>query len=146
MTPLSPRTMRHRSAQSYANIGLETEVLSASPERLISLLMQGALAAMSKAMLHMQHGNHDGRRLAISKAIDIVDSGLKASVNREAGGEVSTSFVDSYDLIIRHLLLANLNDSQENLGIAQQMLSSISQAWHEATTSANRSTEQTASA
>ncbi|MFC3338475.1 flagellar export chaperone FliS [Paracandidimonas soli] len=145
MMSYAPRTTRQRSAQSYASIGLETEVLSATPERLISLLMQGALAAMGKAALYMQHDNHEGRRLTISKAIDIVDSGLKASVDREAGGEVASSLVASYDLIIRHLLLANLNNSRESLEIAQQMLGTVSQAWHEATMTP-KPIEQTAGA
>ena len=44
MTYSNPRGPRGpRSVQAYANIGLETEVLSARPERLITLLYDGAL-------------------------------------------------------------------------------------------------------
>lgn len=124
---------RQRSVQAYANIGLETEVLSASPEHLITLLFRGARAAILKARLHMQNGNIQGRGEALSKAIDIVDSGLKASVDLEAGGELSRNLVATYELIIRNLLLANLNADAGKLDLAEQLLTNIAEAWTAAT-------------
>src|SRR5690606_12848287 len=123
---------RQHSAQAYANIGLETEVLSASPEHLITLLFNGAQAAILKAKLHMENNNLEGRGMAISKAIDIVDSGLKASVDLEAGGEVAKYLVASYELIIRNLMLANLHADAAKLDLAGQMLKDISGAWRSA--------------
>lgn len=123
-----------RSAQAYANVGLETEVLSANPQQLISLLFQGALAAIMKARLYMKNQDIPGRGAAISKAIDIVDSGLKASVDTEVGGELANNLITTYDLIIRNLLLANLNADEESLTLAETMLRDISQAWREIAT------------
>lgn len=120
---------RRQSVQAYANIGLETQVLSASPERLITLLFDGARAAMMKARLHMENGNLEGRGMALSKAIDIVDSGLKASVDQEAGGELAKNLVATYDLVIRNLLLANLNADPEKLALAEQLLTNVAEAW-----------------
>lgn len=123
---------RQHSIQAYANIGLETQVLSASPEHLISLLFDGARAAILKARLHMQNNNIEGRGIAISKAIDIVDSGLKASVDQEAGGDLARNLVATYELIIRNLLLANLNADAEALNLAERLLVDIGSAWREA--------------
>lgn len=123
------RGFGRQSAQAYANIGLETEVLSASPEHLITLLFNGAQAAILKARLHMQNGDIQGRGKALSKAIDIVDSGLKASVDQEVGGELATNLVASYELIIRNLLLANLNADLEKLALAERILVDLSSAW-----------------
>ncbi len=130
MTYSMPRGPRaNRSVQAYANIGLETEVLSASPERLITLLYDGALAAIAKARLFMESNNVQGRGMALSKAIDIVESGLKAALNMEAGGELAKNLSGTYDLIISHLLLANLNNDKEKLGLAETMLREIANAW-----------------
>lgn len=123
---------RQHSIQAYANIGMETEVLSASPEHLITLLFNGAQAAILKARLHMESDNLEGRGMAISKAIDIVDSGLKASVDRESGGELATNLVATYELIIRNLLLANLNADLEKLALAERLLIDIGSAWRAA--------------
>ncbi|NGM87589.1 flagellar export chaperone FliS [Parapusillimonas sp. SGNA-6] len=123
---------RQHSVQAYANIGLETEVLSASPEHLITLLFNGAQAAILKARLHMENGNIEGRGMAISKAIDIVDSGLKASVDLSTGGELAKNLVATYELIIRNLLLANLNADLEKLALAERLLVDIAGAWRSA--------------
>lgn len=130
-------TRRARSAQAYASIGLETQVLSASPERLITLLFDGAQAAIAKARLHMQGNNIAGRGMAISKAIDIVDSGLKASVDKEAGGELAGNLLTTYDLIIRTLLQANLNNDPAKLDLAEQLLAEIGGAWRTAVDTTN---------
>lgn len=131
--PRPAGALRRRSAQAYANVGLETKVLSANPQQLISLLFQGALAAIAKARLYMQNGDIAGRGTAISKAIDIVDSGLKASVDTDVGGEVAENLVATYELINRHLLLANLNADEKSLETAETMLKNISEAWQEVT-------------
>lgn len=140
MTYGPPRGVRRQSAQAYSSVGLETQVLSASPERLITLLFEGALSAVAKARLHMQLGNIAERGMAISKAIDIVDSGLKASVDMEAGGEVAKYLVASYELIIQNLMLANLNADEEKLNVAETMLKNLGSAWREACDAPREST------
>lgn len=140
MTYGPPRGVRRQSAQAYSSVGLETQVLSASPERLITLLFEGALSAVAKARLHMQLGNIAERGMAISKAIDIVDSGLKASVDMETGGEVAKYLVASYELIIQNLMLANLNADEEKLTVAETMLKNLGSAWREACDAPREST------
>jgi len=121
-----------RSAQAYADIGLETQVLSASPEHLITLLFRGAQTAVAKAKLYLQAGNIEGRGTAISKAIDIVDSGLMHSLDMETGGELARNLKATYELIIRNLPLANLNADLEKLELAERLLAEIGDAWRSA--------------
>jgi flagellar protein FliS len=127
-----PSTRRSgRTAGAYANIGLETRVMSASPTQLITLLFEGALSAIFKAKTYLANGQTAERGQAISKAIDIVDSGLKKSLDMEAGGELSKSLANLYDLIVHHLMKANLDADLEKLELAQKMLASISEGWQE---------------
>lgn len=135
--PLHTGTSGRRSAQAYANVGLETQVLGATPEQLITLLFQGAIAAIMKARLYMQNQDIPGRGMSISKAIDIVDSGLKASVDTDVGGEVATNLIATYDLVIRQLLLANLNADESQLTLAETILNDLSQAWRDAVVESN---------
>ncbi|MBH0312144.1 flagellar export chaperone FliS, partial [Alcaligenes faecalis] len=97
--PAPSRRFGQQSVRAYAQVGLETEVLSASPEHLITLLFNGARTAMLQARLHMEQGNIAGRGQSLSKAIDIVDSGLKMAVDTEKGGELARNLVATYDLI-----------------------------------------------
>lgn len=133
MTYPSPDPSRRRhAAQAYANVGLQTQVLGANPTHLITLLFEGARAAISKAHIYMQQGNIQERGNAISKAIEIVDGGLKASINLEEGGELAKNLVAVYDQVIRNLLLANLNADSEKLDLAERLLESIGSAWRTA--------------
>jgi len=128
---------RPSSIQRYTDVALETSVLSANPAQLITLLMDGALAAMRKARLFMQAGNIQGRGASISKAIDIVESGLKASVQKREGADrLAENLITTYDAIVHHLLQANLNASPESLDLAQTLLDGIRQAWKDATQAA----------
>lgn len=128
----APRSRTARATGSYATIGLETEVLSASPERLISLLFRGALTAIAQAQHHLQVGNIADRGKAISKAIDIVDSGLKTGVDTDRGGEVARLLITSYELIIRDLMLANLHSDADQLAAAEKQLTDLADAWYTA--------------
>lgn len=125
-----------QALRTYASIGLETEVMSASPQRLITLLFDGALAAIRAARLHMQTGNIAERGMAISKAIAIVDAGLKASVDTQAGGELAKNLVIIYELVIRNLISANRRADISKLDLAAQLLTDIRHAWTSATNSA----------
>lgn len=121
------------TVQSYSNIGLETQVLSAAPEELISLLLDGARVAVIKAKIHLENDQIAERGLAISKAIDIIDTGLKASLDHEKGGEVAAQLAQTYDLILYHLMQANLHADKERLDIAENMLNTLLETWREAT-------------
>lgn len=136
----APRSRAARTVGAYANVGLESEVLGASPERLISLLFRGALTATAQARFHMANGRIAQRGQAISKAIDIVDSGLKASVDPERGGDVARHLIAAYELIVRDLLQANLNNDTTKLDSAERLLSDLADAWH---TAADPQFEQT---
>ncbi|MCB5362842.1 flagellar export chaperone FliS [Pusillimonas sp. CC-YST705] len=120
-----------RSAKAYADIALETRVMSASPAQLITLLFEGADAALVKAKAHLIQGQTAQRGQAFSKAIDIIDSGLKSSLDMEAGGELSKNLAQTYDLIIQHLMMANLEADLDRLEIAQKMLANISAGWQQ---------------
>lgn len=127
--PAPSRRFGQQSVRAYAQVGLETEVLSASPEHLITLLFNGARTAMLQARLHMEQGNIAGRGQSLSKAIDIVDSGLKMAVDTEKGGELARNLVVTYDLILHNLMLANLRNDVEKLALAERLLTDIADAW-----------------
>ncbi|HEX7750006.1 MAG TPA: flagellar export chaperone FliS [Bordetella sp.] len=121
-----------RSTRSYADVGLETAVLNASPTRLVTLLFTGARAAIAKAKIHMEAGQIPERGKAISHATRIVDEGLKQSLNLSAGGEVAENLSRLYNYIIRSLYLANYKADIEQLNVADRLLAELQTAWQQA--------------
>jgi len=132
MSYATPRP-RRSPAQAYAQLGLETRVLSASPARLITLLFDGARAALANARRAMAAHDVAARGQAISKAIDIVTNGLKASLDDEAGGALAARLHQAYGLIVQKLLLANLKNDLAQLDGADRLLAEIGAAWRAAT-------------
>ncbi len=120
-----------RGASAYARVGVESGVMSATPHQLIVMLFDGALAAMRAARIHMEAGNVAEKGRSISKALDIVNSGLAAALDTEKGGEVAERLGSLYDYIARLLLAANLHNDLQSLDQAESLLENVASAWRE---------------
>lgn len=119
-----------RGAQSYAKVGVETGVLAASPHKLIVMLFDGAVVALRTAALHMESGNIPEKGKAISKAIQIIDNGLRASLNKEAGGQIAEGLDALYEYMSARLLTANLKNDLVILGEVQGLLVDLRDTWN----------------
>ena len=116
---------------AYAKIDLETSVLAASPHKLTMMLFDAALLALLLAQQHMKAGNIEQKGMAISRSIMLLENGLRASLNREAGGEIADNLDALYDYMGRRLLAANLKNQLELLAEVHGLLSELTQAWAE---------------
>jgi len=119
----------HAGANAYARVGNETGVRGASPHRLIALLIQGARQAVAQARFHLQHGEVGRRGETIGKAIRIIESGLQASLDRNAGGEIATRLDALYGYMARRLLEANIKSNEAMLIEVDGLLATIEEAW-----------------
>ncbi|HFK5734300.1 TPA: flagellar export chaperone FliS [Enterobacter sichuanensis] len=115
--------------QSYQNIGVESAVMNASPHQLIVMLFDGAHSALIRARLFLDAGHLAEKGLALSKAINIIDNGLKAALNMEAGGELSINLASLYEYMVRRLLIANLHNDVEAIVEVENLLNNIADAW-----------------
>lgn len=118
-------------AAAYARVGVESDVLGASPHRLITLLFDGAAAAIRAAHMHMRAGHAQKKGEAISKALDIVNNGLLAALDMERGGELSQRLAALYDYVARQLLRANLHNDTGALDEAGRILADLGSAWRD---------------
>jgi flagellar protein FliS len=122
-------------ANSYAQIGLQSAAMSASPHQLITMLFDGAKTAITMARHHMANKEIAAKGKAISKAINIIDNGLKASLDAEAAGPAGAELIGNLsaldDYIAQRLKYANLRNDPALLGEADRLLDSIGSAWRE---------------
>lgn len=121
--------MMQKPAESYAKVGLESAVASADPHRLIMMLFDGAIAAISLARLHMEAGDIAQKGASISKAIDLITNGLRASLDMEAGGDLAERLGSLYDYMSQRLLFANLKNSVAALDEVSELLTGLRDAW-----------------
>jgi flagellar protein FliS len=118
-----------KAVEAYAQVGTETGVASADPHKLILMLYDGALAAICAARLAISRGEIAAKGESISKAIAIVDGGLKASLDVEAGGALAKRLADLYDYMLNRLLAANLRNDTTILDEVARLLQELRDAW-----------------
>ncbi len=121
------------AVRAYANVGLETDVSSAHPHRLIAMLFDGALLALARARQGMLAKDIAARGAATSKAIQIIDEGLKASLvhnDGENGNELASNLHALYDYMGRRLLFASLKNDLGAINEVSRLLTELKDAWN----------------
>ncbi len=114
---------------AYQRVGVESGVESANPHKLILMLFEGAHEALAKAKIHLQHGEIESKGQMLSKAIMIIDHGLKASLDMNAGGDLAIKLQSLYDYMSHRLFLANIQNNPEIIDEVHKLLSELYEAW-----------------
>jgi flagellar protein FliS len=116
-------------ATTYATVGVETGVVAASPHELIVMLFDGAHAAVSDALQQMRDGKIEAKGRAISKAIMIIESGLRASLDKGVQGGIAESLDSLYEYLSHRLFLANVKNQPDLLEEVRHLLGELKGTW-----------------
>src|SRR5687768_691181 len=117
-----------RAARTYSQIGVETGVADANPHGLILMLYDGAKQAIAEAGTHLAAGRVADKGRAMSRAIAIIDEGLKGCLD-PSSGEIAAQLSQLYDYMCRRLLLASLRNERAGLEEVAQLLDELRGAW-----------------
>ena len=80
----------------------ENAVDEITPHRLITLLLDGAMERVDKAISRLNEGDIDAASELVQKTIAIV-GGLRDSLNMDAGGEIASNLDALYEYIVARL-------------------------------------------
>lgn len=119
-----------RAVAAYARTEVETGIESARPEQLIIMLYDGALKAIYKAKADMMRDDAAAKGSAISKAIAIIEDGLRGALDLRVG-EIATNLDALYEYMSNKLLVANLKNDQAALDEVAKLLGDLKSAWEE---------------
>lgn len=120
-----------RGTQAYAKMEVESAVMSASQQQLVTMLFDGALNALVRARLFLQDGNLEGKGLSLSKAINIIDNGLKVGIDETSGDELTQNLLALYAYMVRRIFQANLHNDIGAIEEVEYLLRNIADAWKE---------------
>lgn len=115
----------------YAQVGVETGLTDASPHSLILMLLEGAVISVNIAKMQMEQGNVAEKCAAISKALAIIDEGLRASLDMKAGEGIAENLDALYEYMGNRLITANIHNQTEPLDEVARLLGEIKSAWEE---------------
>src|SRR5690349_6343077 len=93
------------------------------------LLFDGALAALLQARHALATGDTPTRLATVSKAMRIIDEGLKVSVESHGDASLGEKLRALYDHMVGRLLQANIQRSDEPLEEVARLLGEPRSAW-----------------
>lgn len=112
----------------YSNMAVQTGIESASPHRLIQMLMEGALEKLARAKGFMQRNEIRAKGQQIGWAISIIE-GLKASLNKAEGGEIAQNLEDLYIYMEQRLIVASRENDPAILDEVIALMRQIKEGW-----------------
>ncbi|MDN4035777.1 flagellar export chaperone FliS [Massilia sp. YIM B02443] len=118
-----------RGVGAYATVGLETGVAAASPHKLVVMLYDGVIVSLLSAINNIKSSNVAAKGAALSKAIAIIDNGLRAALDKSAGGEIAANLDALYDYMSRRLLEANIKNDIAILEEVHGLMADLRGAW-----------------
>lgn len=113
----------------YSQMSVETGVLAASPNKLTIMLYEGAIAACRSAIDHMKNKDIQHKGEMLSKAILIIESGLRLSLDKKVGGEIAESLDSLYAYMSHRLTVANIRNQPEMVSEVIKLLVDLKSAW-----------------
>ncbi|MFT9456444.1 MAG: flagellar export chaperone FliS [Liquorilactobacillus hordei] len=111
---------------------LKNQVMSASPNKLIEMLYQGAIKSVKIAGLAIENDNPKKAHKELVRAQDILME-LKNSLNTEIESRVPTDLEALYDFMNEQLVKANIRKDQTLLPPVVKMLTELLDAWQQIT-------------
>ena len=110
--------------QSYRR----SQVESASPEKLILMLYDGAIRKLNQAETRFERGD-EGAFLVETTKVQKIISELMSALDHEQGGEVSENLGRLYDYMIRQLALAQVRKETQLLAEVRSLLEELREGW-----------------
>src|SRR3972149_6530616 len=110
--------------QSYQRAQVE----SASPEKLILMLYDGAIRKLNQAESRFEKGDEETFLVETTKVQKIV-SELMSALDHEQGGEISQNLSRLYDYMVRQLSLAQVRKETKLLAEVRSLLEELREGW-----------------
>lgn len=118
------------AAASYRNLDVQTMVDGADPHRLVEMLYDGAVVQVAKARHALARRDIAVKCEATTRAIRIIDEGLKAALDARAG-EVARNLDALYDYLTRTLVNANHKNDDGLYAEVEKLLGELRGAWRD---------------
>lgn len=106
----------------------ETSVQSASREKLLLLLYEGAIRFMKQAAIAIDNKDIAGRGLNVGRAFDIIIE-LNNTLNHEAGGEIAKNLEQLYMFVTDQLTKSNVSGDKKPLEDAIRVMETLYEGW-----------------
>lgn len=116
---------------SYKQMGLEADIRGSDPHRLITLLFEGIIVALRNARVAAETSDIATKTSNLTRAIEILNDGLIASLDIQQGGELAEKLKALYQYMVSRLISANFKNDLAAIVEVEGLLGEIYGAWQE---------------
>lgn len=109
----------------------KTSVESASREKLLLMMYEGAIKYIKRAQLAIEKKDISARGENIGRAFDIIIE-LNSTLNHEVAGEIAANLEQLYMFVTDQLTQANVQGKSEYLDHALRVLNTLHEGWMQA--------------
>ena len=127
--PLASAASRRGQASAYSQVLISTSVDGATPHELVSLLYRSVASEIAVARGAMARGEIAEKGRAISHAARMIEEGLRAPLDIEAGGKLALDLGNLYQYLVHRLTLANLKNDDAVLAECAGLIDVLRDAW-----------------
>lgn len=115
---------------AYRDMAVDGQVLGADPHRLVSLLFDGYMAALAEARGAMRSGDIVRKGQSLGKAARIIEEGLRAALDPNAGGRLAEDLGELYRYVVGRLLQAHTRNDEALIDECRQLIEPVQAAWN----------------
>ncbi len=120
-----------RASSAYKRVAAETGVQGADAHQLVGLLFDALMQSLNQARGAIERGEVETKGKALSKAVRILDEGLKAGLNLREGGELAGNLHRLYGYGIERLTQANLRNDGAAVAEVVGLIEPLAQSWQQ---------------
>lgn len=120
----------------------ETSIQSASREKILLMMYEGAIKFTKKAIMACEQKNIAERGMNIGRAYDIIME-LNNTLDHKIGGELSLNLERLYNFMTEQLTKGNIGGDPEPLKVVLKLLETLNEGWIKAVEQLKSQQQQT---
>ncbi|HZV93146.1 MAG TPA: flagellar export chaperone FliS [Caldimonas sp.] len=113
----------------YRNVGAASGVEGASPHKLVCMLYEAVCGEIAAARGALARRDVAEKGRAIGKAVRLIEEGLLAPLDLEAGGAIAANLRDLYQYMVYRLTMGNLHSDDAALADCAGLARTLSDTW-----------------
>lgn len=114
--------------QNAKNMYQTNQVLTASPKKLVTLLLEGSIKNLKLAKIYIEKKDYEQSNKALIKHQDIILE-LQRTLDFKAGGEVAQNLKLMYDYLIEQAIRANVHKDVTIIDHSIEIVQGILESW-----------------
>jgi len=134
-----------KGMSAYRDVDIQTRTVQRDQFELVVLMFEGVLESVMRAKGAIQQSDTSTKIAEITRAVRILQEGLRTSLDLDNGGELAANLANLYDYCVMRLTQANASSSVEALEEVAALLKPVAEAWKQMRSGAQAISEEATS-